>query len=336
MENTEQKHFNLASSGASESSYSQLGSSLVKALDIISKAKENNREISGISTGYIDLDRILGGLQNSDLLILAARPSMGKTALVVNIALNAALDFQKETVKKDEKNKSVAVFSLEMPSEQIASRLLSIRTGIEGSRIRIGSISSDEFANLSNEVAELNEIPIYIDDTAALTISAIRTRARRLKRQHNLGLIIVDYLQLVRGSEKNEGNRVQEIGEISQGLKAIAKELEVPVIALSQLSRGVESRDDKRPLLSDLRESGNIEQDADVVMFIFREEYYLARTMPKEDDERFSAWEENMDKVKNISEVIVAKQRNGPIGTVKLRFDSSTTGFSNLDITHYD
>lgn len=336
LEKAEQKLFNLASSGNSESSYIPLGTSLVRALDIISKAKENSKEISGTSTGYIDLDRILGGLQNSDLLILAARPSMGKTSLAVNVALNSAVEFQKEKIGEDEKRKSVAVFSLEMPSEQIASRLLSIRTGIEGSRIRIGSISSDEFASLSNEVAELNDIPLFIDDTPALSISAIRTRARRLKRQHNLGLIVVDYLQLLRGSSANEGNRVQEIGEISQGLKAIAKELQVPVIALSQLSRAVESRDDKRPQLSDLRESGNIEQDADVVMFIFREEYYLARGMPREDDEKFSAWEEQMNKVKNITEVIIAKQRNGPIGTVKLRFDSTTTGFSNLDITHYD
>jgi replicative DNA helicase len=232
---------------------------------------------------------------------------------------------------KIEKKKSVGVFSLEMSAEQIANRLLSIKTGIDASRIRIGNISTDEFKILLDQTSELNHLPIYIDDTAALTISAVRTRARRLKRQNNVGLIVVDYLQLLRSSSSNEMNRVQEIGEISQGLKAIAKELDIPVIALSQLSRAVENRDDKHPQLSDLRESGNIEQDADVVMFIYREDYYMSRKMPQTGDEKFHAWQEEMDKVRNIAEIIIAKQRNGPTGNISLRFDSKTTGFTNLN-----
>lgn len=331
LEKTEQKLFNLASEGIGDSGFVEVKRSLTEALRRVDIARKRGNDVSGVSTGYVDLDRILGGLQNSDLLILAARPSMGKTSLALNVAYNAAAAFKNEKLEKNEKRKCVAVISAEMSSEQIAARLLSVRTGIDGSRIRIGNITKDEFLTLVKESSELNEIPIFIDDTPALTISAVRTRARRLKRQHNLGLLVIDYLQLLRGSNANEQNRVQEIGQISQGLKAIAKELDVPVIALSQLSRAVESRDDKRPQLSDLRESGNIEQDADVVMFIYREEYYLSRKMPQMGDEKFLQWQEDMDKVKNIAEVIIAKQRNGPIGNISLRFDTRTTGFSNLE-----
>ena len=330
IESAEQKLFNLSAQGGSDTGFMQLRSSMLESLKRIDAARKRGDDVNGVSTGYVDLDKLLGGLQNSDLLILAARPSMGKTSLVINVALNAAVNFMNE--KGVEKKKSVGVFSLEMSSEQIANRLLAIKTGIDGSRIRIGNISKEEFEVLLKESSELNEIPMFLDDTPALTISAVRTRARRLKRQHNLGLIVVDYLQLLRGSSGgSEMNRVQEIGEISQGLKAIAKELDIPVIALSQLSRAVESRDDKRPLLSDLRESGNIEQDADVVMFIYREEYYLSRKMPQPTDEKYSAWVADMEKVRNIAEVIIAKQRNGPIGNVALRFDNNTTGFANLD-----
>ncbi len=330
IESAEHKLFNLAIQGGSDSGFENIKVSLTEAIRRIDIARKRGAEINGITSGYIDLDKFLGGLQKSDLLILAARPSMGKTSLAINIALNAANSFTQDKAH-DGKSNSVAVFSLEMSAEQIANRLLSIQTNIDGNKIRSGNISSEEFMLLLKESEKLNNLPIFIDDTPALSISAVRTRARRLKRQNNLGLIVVDYLQLLRGSSANEGNRVQEIGEISQGLKAIAKELDIPVIALSQLSRAVESRDDKRPQLSDLRESGNIEQDADVVMFIYREEYYLARKMPPEGSEKHQEWQTQMDEVKNIADVIIAKQRNGPVGSLSLRFNNNTTGFDNLE-----
>jgi replicative DNA helicase len=332
IERAEQKLFNLAMEGVAESGFNNIKASLGEALKRIEIARKRGANINGISTGYTDLDQVLGGMQKSDLLILAARPSMGKTSLAINIALNAAVNFFVGN-KNDNTQKplSVGFFSLEMSAEQIANRLLSIKTGVDSNRIRIGNINKDEFVTLLHESKDLSELPIYIDDTPALTISAVRTRARRLKRQYNLGLIVIDYLQLVRGSGSGERNRVQEVGEISQGLKAIAKELDIPVIALSQLSRAVESREDKRPQLSDLRESGNIEQDADVVMFIYREEYYRSREKPADGDEKLHEWQEKMDKVKNIADIIIAKQRNGPIGNISLRFDTKTTGFANLD-----
>ena len=330
LEKAESKLFSLASTGDSDSGFSTLRESVIESIKRIDKARKQGANISGVTTGFTDLDKILGGLQPSDLLILAARPSMGKTALAVNLALNAAEAFMKE--KEIAAKKSVGIFSLEMSSEQLANRLIAIKTGIDGSKIRIGNISKQEFEVLLKQTTELSEIPIFIDDTPAITISALRTRARRLKRQHNLGLIVVDYLQLVRGSPGVEQSRIQEIGEISQGLKAIAKELDIPVIALSQLSRAVESRDDKRPQLSDLRESGNIEQDADVVMFIYRDEYYLSRKMPQETQgEKYLQWQQEMDKVRNITEILVSKQRNGPVGTVSVRFDNGTTRFTNLE-----
>lgn len=332
IEQAEQKLFTLASEGTVESGFINIKTSIIESLRRIDIARKRGTDVSGISTGYIDLDKLLGGMQDSDLLILAARPSMGKTSLAINIALNAAVHFGglKDTANK----KSIGIFSLEMSAEQIANRLLSVKTGIDGSKIRIGNISKQEFSVLVKETDQLSELPMYIDDTAAITISALRTRARRLKRQQNLGLIVIDYLQLIRGTNKSsEGNRVQEIGEISQGLKAIAKELNIPVLALSQLSRAVESREDKRPQLSDLRESGNIEQDADVVMFIYREEYYLSRKMPQtHDGEKYASWQSEMNNAKNIAEVLIAKQRNGPIGNVSLHFNTQTTGFANRDI----
>lgn len=332
IEQAEQKLFTLASEGGSDSGFVNIKISILESLKRMDIARKRGTDISGISTGYIDLDKLLGGMQDSDLLILAARPSMGKTSLAINIALNAASFFNKVGDSKD--SKSIGIFSLEMSSEQIANRLLSIKTGIDGSRIRIGNINKQEFNTLLKETDQLSELPIYIDDTAAITISALRTRARRLKRQHNLGLIVIDYLQLIRGTSKSsESNRVNEIGEISQGLKAIAKELNVPVLALSQLSRAVENREDKRPQLSDLRESGNIEQDADVVMFIYREEYYLSRKMPlSHDGEKYANWQAEMNNAKNIAEVLIAKQRNGPIGNISLHFNTHTTGFMNRDV----
>lgn len=329
IETLEQKLFNLASSGISDTKELALKASLAESLHRIEIARKRGGKVSGITTGYVDLDEMLGGLQKSDLLILAARPSMGKTSLAINIALNAALSFM--NVKDEKIVPSVGVFSLEMSGEQIANRLLSLRTGVDSSRIRIGNISKEEFGVLLKESSRLNEVPIYIDDTPALSISALRTRARRMKRQFNLSLLVIDYLQLLRGHNAKESNRVQEIGEISQGLKAIAKELDIPVIALSQLSRAVESRDDKRPQLSDLRDSGNIEQDADIVMFIFREEYYLSRKMPTVGTDEYSKWQQEMDRAANIADVIIAKQRNGPIGNVSLMFNTKTTGFSNLE-----
>ncbi len=333
IEHAEQKLFSLASDGSSDSGFVGIKASVVESIKRIDIARKRGGDVNGITTGFIDLDKLLGGMQSSDLLILAARPSMGKTALAINMALNAAADFCKAKHVKD--RKSVGVFSLEMSAEQIANRLLSIKTGIDGSRIRIGNITKQEFNILLKQSDQLSELPIFIDDTPAITISALRTRARRLKRQHNLGAIVIDYLQLIRGSSKmSESNRVQEIGEISQGLKAIAKELDIPVLALSQLSRAVESRDDKRPQLSDLRESGNIEQDADVVMFIYREEYYLSRKMPQmHEAEKYAKWQAEMESYKGITEILIAKQRNGPIGNVSIRYDTRTTGFTNLDIT---
>lgn len=333
IEKAEQKLFNLAVQGQSDSKMLSLKDSIKITLKRLDTALKRGGGVSGVTTGYIELDNLLGGLQNSDLLILAARPSMGKTSLAINMGLNAAESFLAESKKLGEgKPKSVAIFSLEMSSEQVAMRMLSVKTKINGSKIRLGTIKQEELALLSTETNNLNQLPVFIDDTAAISISALRTRARRLKRQHNLGLIIVDYLQLLTGSG-NSDNRVNEIGEISQGLKAIAKELDVPVLALSQLSRAVEAREDKRPQLSDLRESGNIEQDADVVMFIYREEYYLERRKPVSDPDKMNEWQLSHDRVHNTAEVIVSKQRNGPIGSKLLFFDSSTTAFGNLDVT---
>jgi replicative DNA helicase len=331
IESTEQNLFNLASSGNSESNLLSIRDSLFASLSNINELKKRGGKVNGIPSGYTQLDKILGGLQTSDLLILAARPSMGKTSLAVNIAINAAEQLHKNAITNKQKPLSVGIFSLEMSSDQITNRILAIKTGIDGSKIRNGMVSKEEFIMLSEACSKINDIPLYIDDTPAISISALRTRARRLKRVHNVGMILVDYLQLIRGSFiGGNNNRVQEIGEITQGLKAIAKELNIPVIALSQLSRAVESRENKRPLLSDLRESGNIEQDADVVMFIYRAEYYLEREIPDE-GEKHREWEENREKMKNIAEVIIAKQRNGPTGSVSLYFNKATTGFSNLE-----
>lgn len=331
LERAEQRLFNLAANGDSDKKVISLRDSVIESIKRIDHARKSGQSIMGVETGYIDLDKILGGLQPSDLLILAARPSMGKTALAMNLAMNAAKIFQKDK-KAKEKSKGVAIFSLEMSADQIANRLISIETGIDASKIRTGTISKGDFDNLLAKTKNLADLPIFIDDTPAISISALRTRARRMKRQHDIAFIVVDYLQLVRGSTVNTANRVQEIGEISQGLKAIAKELNIPVMALSQLSRAVETREDKRPQLSDLRESGNIEQDADVVMFIYREEYYLSRKMPPaQDHEKFQKWQDDMEKVRNLTEIHIAKQRNGPIGSLTLVYDSRTTGFANLD-----
>jgi replicative DNA helicase len=333
IESAEQKLFNLSLEGTGDKGFKAIRHSVINAIKNAENAFRNSG-LSGLTTGLNDLNNLLGGLQRSDLLILAGRPSMGKTALAVNIAYNACLALAKEARDKNINAKdsgSVGFFSLEMSSEQLSTRMLSSASAINSAKIIHGKISSDDFAHLVRVSNEMSQLPFFIDDTPALSISGLRTRARRLKRLHNLKLLVVDYLQLVRGNTSlSMNNRVQEVSEITQGLKAIAKELDIPVIALSQLSRAVEQRDDKRPLLSDLRESGSIEQDADVVMFIYHEEYYMSRREPQPGTDKYTEWQNDMEKVHNVAEVIVAKHRNGPIGNVKLRFDSNLTQFDNL------
>ena len=333
IENAEQKLFTLSLEGTGDRGFRSIKHSVVEAIKHADFALKHSGVV-GLTTGLNDMDKLLGGLQKSDLLILAGRPSMGKTALAVNIAYNASLALAEEAKKKNISPKdagSVGFFSLEMSAQQLSTRMLSSASKLNSSKIFNGKISAEEFAHLVRVSKEMAAMPFFIDDTPALSIAGLRTRARRLKRMHNLQLLVVDYLQLVRGnSSRASENRVQEISEITQGLKAIAKELNIPVIALSQLSRAVEQRPDKRPLLSDLRESGSIEQDADLVMFIFREEYYLSREQPKEGTKEHETWQMDMDRAMNVAEVIIAKHRNGPIGNVKLRFDSNLTQFSNL------
>ncbi len=302
------------------------------AMQTAKNAHDNKGKLSGISSGFIAIDELLGGLHKSDLLVLAGRPSMGKTALATNMAFSAA--------SEDIKNKkSVAFFSLEMSAEQLANRILAEQSGLSSDQIRRGKLSKDSFTVLKKVSDEISSNNLYIDDTPAISVATLKTRARRLKRKINnqLGLIVVDYLQLMRGTRRFE-NRVQEISEITQGLKSVAKELNVPVLALSQLSRAVEQREDKRPHLADLRESGTIEQDADVVMFIFRQEYYEERAEPKSSGtetslafhERYVKWQENLESCKNLADIIIAKQRHGPIGSIQLHFEPKFTKFSNL------
>jgi len=337
IEQAEQKLFQLASDGSAEGSFRQIKFPMIEAIERVEHAYRNNDRVIGVPTRLTDLDRLLGGLHKSDLVILAGRPSMGKTALATSIAHHAAEYFHQEWQKdQSAKTKSVGFFSLEMSAEQLASRLLSGATTLASGKLRKGDLTADEFAVLVKESNQLSQLPFHIDDTPALSIAALRARARRLKRVHNMGLLVIDYLQLVRGSTPNpQGNRVQEVSEITMGLKAIAKELDIPVLALSQLSRAVEQRDDKRPQLSDLRESGSIEQDSDVVMFVFREEYYLSRTQPRDDSPKMAEWQAEMEKVHGKAEVIVAKHRNGPIGNVSLAFQSDITKFSDLARAEY-
>jgi replicative DNA helicase len=338
IEQAESQLFTLSESGVSQNGFQTLKDSVVTAIEIAQKAYQSDGHVTGITTGLTDLDHKLGGLHNSDLLILAARPSMGKTSLAVNVAYNAAKAYAESGGKE---GAIVGFFSLEMSADQLATRILADQSGISGDDIRKGNIKETDFRKFVEASQKLSQIPLYIDDTPALSISAVRTRARRLKRQHGLQMLVVDYLQLLQGSgsRQSEGNRVLEISEITRGLKAIAKELQIPVIALSQLSRAVEQREDKRPMLSDLRESGSIEQDSDVVMFIYRREYYLSREEPEkkpgEDDskfnDRYEQWQNDLANCCNVADVIVAKQRHGPIGTVSLHFEASVTRFSDLE-----
>ncbi|MGH6930998.1 MAG: replicative DNA helicase [Dongiaceae bacterium] len=343
IENAEQKLYQLAESGQTDGGLRVLTDAMASAIRIAELAYKRDSHVTGVTTGLNDLDRRLGGLHNSDLVVLAGRPSMGKTALATNIAFNAAKAYREE---RDElgnikvlEGAKVAFFSLEMSAEQLATRILSEQTSVSSDRIRRGEVRESDFPKFVAAAQDLSRLPFFIDDSPAITVPALRTRARRLKRQHGLGLIVIDYLQLMRptiGSRSD--NRVQEISEITRSLKAVAKELDVPVLALSQLSRAVEQREDKRPQLSDLRESGSIEQDADVVMFIFREQYYYERSEPKqredENDEKFNdrveRWQERGARIHNTADVIIAKQRHGPVGTATLYFDGEVTKFGNL------
>lgn len=341
VEGAEQKLFQLATTGDTRGGFVSLGASLHKAQVMFEAAYKSDSHITGVTTGLRDIDHKLGGLQQSDLIILAGRPSMGKTALATNIAFNAARIFRETGGKQ---GAVTGFFSLEMSAEQLSTRLVSEYARVPSNDIRRGQIKREDFTKVIESIKELESVPLYIDDTPALSIAALRTRARRMKRSaHGLGLIVIDYLQLMQGSgTRRDDNRVNEVSEITRGLKAIAKELNVPVLALSQLSRAVEMREDKRPQLADLRESGAIEQDADVVMFVFREEYYHSRMEPSrrenETDDKFNSryqgWQERGEKIHNLAEVILAKQRHGPIGTVELHFEGAFTRFSDLERSH--
>lgn len=335
LERAEQRLFSLAEAGSVDRGFTTLRAATIAAIATAETAFARDSHVTGITSGFMGLDKKLGGLHPSDLVILAGRPSMGKTALATNIAFNAAEAWGTD---KDLGAK-VAFFSLEMSAEQLALRILAEQSGIPSDKIRRGEVRAEDFPLFVEVSQKLSTVPLFIDDTPALTVSALRTRARRLKRTEGLDFVVIDYLQLMRGSGLGGAeNRVQEISEITRGLKALAKELMVPVIALSQLSRAVEQREDKRPQLADLRESGSIEQDADVVMFIYRDQYYLERAEPQQRPEegedkyreRFERWRERCEKAHNRADVIIAKQRHGPIGTVQLYFDGSLTRFADL------
>ena len=327
IEKAEVKLYNLSSTGEAGQDFKKFSTSLVEAINSAESAYKRDGQLSGIPTGFTDLDQLLGGFHKTDLIILAGRPSMGKTALATNIAFKMV-----KTRSMDDENKKniVGFFSLEMSSEQLATRILAEDSSISSEKIRRGQLNSNDFQKIVKSSQTLGDLSLYIDDSPNLSISALRTRARRLKRKYGLDAIVIDYLQLIRPSLSRPDNRVLEIAEMTRNLKSLAKELSMPVLCLSQLSRQVEQRDDKRPQLSDLRESGAIEQDADVVMFIYREEYYTERKEPSPGTEDYQKWQEKMAKIHNVAEVLVAKQRHGPIGKVNLHFEGSTTKFSNL------
>ncbi len=330
----EQELYALAEAGTVARGFRSFLSAVTDAVNVAAAAYQRDGQLSGISTGLIDLDRKLGGLHPSDLLILAGRPSMGKTSLATNIAFNVAKAYRRGTLQDGTEGAVnggvVGFFSLEMSAEQLAARVLSEASEVPSEQIRRGDMNEGEFRRFVEAAKTLEACPLYIDDTPALPIAQLAARARRLKREHGLDLLIVDYLQLVRGTGRSD-NRVNEVSEITQGLKAIAKELNIPVIALSQLSRQVEQREDKRPQLSDLRESGSIEQDADVVMFVFREEYYKEREKPGDHElQKMADWQAEMEQLHGRAEVIIGKQRHGPIGYVDLSFEGRFTRFGNL------
>lgn len=334
IEDAEKKLYDLAESGRYDGGFQKFSQALTVAVDMAAAAYSRDGNLSGLASGLRDMDIKMGGLQSSDLIILAGRPAMGKTALATNIAYNVARSWRGE-LQADGQMKSVnggivGFFSLEMSAEQLATRILSERTGISSSLIRRGGISEQDFDKIRDHSIEMQNLPFYVDDGGGLSISQLTARARRLKRQKGLDLLIIDYIQLLSGSGRRSDNRVQEITEITTGLKALAKELNVPIIALSQLSRQVESRDDKRPQLSDLRESGSIEQDADVVLFVYREEYYLQSKEPRIGTPEHEKWQLDMSLVHGKAEVIIGKQRHGPTGTINLQFDANVTRFGDL------
>ena len=327
IENSEKLLYEL-DEGESNSSLVKFDDAMKQTIEMASAAYKNEEGIVGVPTGLRDLDDRLGGLHQSDLIIIAGRPSMGKTALATNIAFNAAQKLQ----DRGKKNSSIAFFSLEMSSEQLSTRILAEQSRIKSNDIRRGRISDEQFGKFIETSKNISELPLYIDETPAISIAAMSNRARRIKRKYGLDMIVVDYIQLMRGTFNNKDGRVQEISEITQGLKAIAKELSVPVVALSQLSRAVEQRDDKKPQLSDLRESGSIEQDADVVMFVYREAYYLERKEPRPATVEHAEWQAKMNEVSNLAEIIIGKQRHGPTGNIMLEFEAMFTKFKDTQI----
>ncbi len=327
IENSEKLLFDLAEKGSFNSSLIKFDDAMKQTIEMASAAYKNEEGIVGVPTGLRDLDDKLGGLHQSDLIIIAGRPSMGKTSLATNIAFNAA-----KNIQDNGKKSSIVFFSLEMSSEQLSTRILSEQARIGSNDIRRGRISVEQFDQFLETSKNIAELPLFIDETPAISIAAMSNRARRIKRIHGLDMIVVDYIQLMRGTTYNKDGRVQEISQITQGLKAIAKELGVPVVALSQLSRQVEQRDDHKPQLADLRESGSIEQDADVVMFVYREGYYLQRKEPREATVEHAEWQAKMNEVAHLAEIIIGKQRHGPIGKVTLEFEERFTKFKDTQI----
>jgi replicative DNA helicase len=335
IEAAEQQLYALAETGGVSQGFVNFADALRGAVAMAAEAHSRDGGLAGLSTGLIDLDQKIGGLHPSDLVIIAARPSMGKSSLAANIGFDAARNYAYEVqpngAKKTVRGGVVAFFSLEMSADQLAMRLLAEVSSVSGDRLRKGEIDAMEFGRVRDAAIEIQDAPFYIDDTGGITLAKLTARARRLKRTVGLDLLIIDYLQLITlGAGTRSDNRVQEVSAITQGLKALAKELAIPVIALAQLSRQVENREDKKPQLADLRESGSIEQDADMVMFIYRESYYLSRLEPREGSEEHFKWQEQMDAVKGLAEIIIGKQRHGPIGTVRLSFNEDLTKFGNL------
>ena len=326
IQNAEKSLFDLAERGHFNQSFIKFESALKQTIEMAKSAYQNDEGIVGVPTGLTDLDARLGGMHKQDLIIIAGRPSMGKTALATNIAFHAAKNIEKKETKS-----TVAFFSLEMSSEQLSTRILSEQSKIRSNDIRRGKVSEKEFEQFIETSKNIFELPLYIDETPAVTIATISNRSRRIKRLFGLELIVIDYIQLMKSDKKMEFNRVQEISEITQGLKALAKELNVPVLALSQLSRQVEHRDDKKPQLADLRESGSIEQDADVVMFIFREAYYLERKEPTLGSIEHAEWQQKMNEISSLADIMISKQRHGPTGNVKVEFEAMYTKFKNLE-----
>ncbi len=324
IENFEKSLFDLAEKGSFSNSLIKFDEAMRQTIEMASSAYKNEEGIVGVPTGLTDLDDRLGGLHRSDLIIIAGRPSMGKTALATNIAFNAA-----KKIQDDGKISSIAFFSLEMSSEQLSTRILAEQSRIKSNDIRRGRISEEQFDKFIETSKDISELPLYIDETPAISIAALSNRARRIKRLYGLDMVVIDYIQLMKASNFKDG-RVQEISEITQGLKALAKELSVPVVALSQLSRAVEARDDKKPQLADLRESGSIEQDADVVMFVYREAYYLERKEPRPATVEHAEWQAKMNEVSSLAEIIIGKQRHGPTGNIMLEFEAMFTKFKDI------